>query len=187
MSDNDQQVTRRDFLRTTTASLSLAAAVPGALAASGQAATPAAAQPAAQRAKGLLLPQRNATRDLIDLSGFWQFQLDPKDEGEAARWFDRLPTPRTIAVPCSWNELFDDAHDYLGTAWYLTQTWVPARWKGSRVFLRVGSANYAAMVWLNGRRVTQHFGGHLPFVVDITDAIAWDRANVIGISVENKQ
>ena len=131
MSDSDQQVTRRDFLRTTTASLSLAAAVPGALAAADQAAAPAAAaQSAAQRAKGLLLPQRNATRDLIDLSGFWQFQLDPKDEGEAARWFDRLPTPRTIAVPCSWNELFDDAHDYLGTAWYLTQTWVPARWKG---------------------------------------------------------
>src|SRR6476620_1925157 len=120
MSDSDPQVTRRSFLRTTAsipigASLSLAAA-PAAL----------AAQPAAPRAKGLLLPQRNATRDLIDLSGFWQFQLDPKDEGEAGRWFDRLPTPRTIAVPCSWNELFDDAHDYLGTAWYLTQTWVPA-------------------------------------------------------------
>jgi len=153
----------------------------------GQAAGQAAQAGAPTRRSGLLLPQRNATRDLIDLSGLWQFQLDPTDEGEANRWFEKLPAPRTIAVPCSWNELFDDAHDYLGTAWYLQQTWVPQRWKGSRVFLRVGSANYAAAVWLNGRRVTQHFGGHLPFVVDITDAIAWDRANVIGISVENKQ
>ncbi len=189
------ELTRREFLKTTTAAASLSlAAVPGAMAAAeageraGGAEEPQANQGAATpRRGGLLLPQRNATRDLIDLSGLWQFQLDPKEEGEAGRWFEKLPAPRTIAVPCSWNELFDDAHDYLGTAWYLQQTWVPQRWKGSRVFLRVGSANYAAAVWLNGRRVTQHFGGHLPFVVDITDAIAWDRANVLAISVENKQ
>src|SRR6185369_16803200 len=93
----------------------------------------------------------------------------------------------TIAVPCSWNELFDDARDYLGTAWYWQQTWVPPRWRGSRIFVRVGSANYAATVWLNGQRVAQHLGGHLPFIADITDAIAWDRPNVLAIAVENKQ
>jgi hypothetical protein len=126
--------TRREFLRTATASLSVAA-VAAPLAASETTAhgdqQNATQQPKAQsqsrssRRAGLLLPQRTATRDVIDLSGFWQFQLDPKEEGEANRWFDRLPAPRAIAVPCSWNELFDDAHDYLGLAWYLQQTWVP--------------------------------------------------------------
>jgi beta-glucuronidase len=126
-------------------------------------------------------------RDLVDLSGLWQFQLDPKDEGEASRWFDRLPAPRSIAVPCSWNELFDDARDYLGLAWYLHHTWVPPRWRSGRVFVRVGSANYAAKVWINGRLVAQHLGGHLPFAADITEAVAWDRPNAIAIAVENKQ
>jgi beta-glucuronidase len=197
-------VTRREFLRTTTAGISLAAipAIPAAaVAAAGSGADagagageseaeaiqapPKAGAPA--RPVGLLLPQRNATRDLMDLSGLWQFQMDPKEEGEANRWFERLPAPRTIAVPCSWNELFDDARDYLGLAWYVQQTWVPQRWRGSRVFARVGSANYAAKVWLNGRLVTQHLGGHLPFIADITDAIAWDKPNTIAIAVENKQ
>jgi beta-glucuronidase len=55
------------------------------------------------------------------------------------------------------------------------------------VFVRVGSANYAAKVWVNGTLVTQHLGGHLPFIADITDRVVWDRPNVIAISVENKQ
>jgi beta-galactosidase/beta-glucuronidase len=180
------EVTRREFLRSTTAGLGLAA-LPGRDAA-GQPAGPSVEGIAATRGRGgLLLPQRNQVRDLVDLSGLWQFQLDPKEEGEASRWFDRLPAPRPIAVPCSWNELFDDARDYLALAWYAHRTWVPPRWRSGRVFLRVGSANYAARVWVNGRLVAQHLGGHLPFTADITEAVAWDGPNVIAIAVENKQ
>ena len=122
----------------------------------------------------------------MDLSGFWQFQLDPKEEGEAARWFAALPAARTVAVPCSWNDLFDDARDYLGLAWYRTETWVPQAWRGQRVFVRVGSATYACKVWVNGTLVAEHLGGHLPFAADVTDRIAWDRPTAIAVSVENK-
>jgi hypothetical protein len=78
----------------------------------------------------LLLPQRNQVRDVVDLSGLWQFQLDPKDEREAGRWFDRLPAPRPIAVPCSWNELFDDARDYLGLGWFAAGASAPKNHSG---------------------------------------------------------
>jgi beta-glucuronidase len=135
---------------------------------------------------GLLYPRQNQHRSVMDLSGFWQFQLDPKDEGEAARWWEGLKAPRTIAVPCSWNELFDDARDYLGLAWYRTESWIPQAWRGQRVFLRVGSANYASKVWVNGSLVAEHLGGHLPFVADITERVAWNQATAITISVENK-
>src|SRR5689334_22655852 len=50
---------------------------------------------------GLLHPQQNQLRNLLDASGLWQFQLDPKEEGESRRWFDALPAPRMISVPCS--------------------------------------------------------------------------------------
>ena len=126
-------------------------------------------------------------RNLLDLSGLWQFQLDPKEEGEAQGWFKALPAPRPIPVPCSWNDLFDDARDYLGLAWYWREVYVPSAWRGQRVFLRVGSANYAAKVWVNGIVVAEHLGGHLPFVADVTDRLTWDRKNVIAIAVENKQ
>ena len=76
---------------------------------------------------GLLYPQQNQLRNVLDLSGLWQFQLDPKEEGEAKGWFKALPAPRQIAVPCSWNDLFDDARDYLGLAWYLNEVLGPVR------------------------------------------------------------
>lgn len=55
------------------------------------------------------------------------------------------------------------------------------------MFLRVGSANYAAKVWVNGTVVAEHLGGHLPFVAEITGQLAWDRKNVITIAVENRR
>lgn len=181
-----EAMSRRDFV-------SLAAAAGAALLVSENAAgenRPDATLPqpaAASEVSGLLYPQQNQIRNVLDLPGLWQFQLDPEEKGEAQSWFNALPGPRLIPVPCSWNDLFDEARDYLGLAWYWHEVWVPASWRGRRVFLRLGSANYAAKVWVNGRLVAQHLGGHLPFVADISSQVAWDRQNVIAISVENKQ
>lgn len=136
---------------------------------------------------GLLQPQQNQFRNLLDTSGLWLFQLDPQEEGERQGWFKVLPSPRPIPVPCSWNEIFDDALTYLGLAWYWHEVFVPSAWRDQRVFLRVGSANYAAKVWVNGIVVATHLGGHLPFVADVTRQLVWDRPNVIAITVENKQ
>ncbi len=175
-------VSRRDFLgKTAVAGVGAAALGAGEARAGGLLPQTAQGSP-----RGLLYPRQNQHRSVLDLSGFWQFQLDPKEEGEAARWWDALPSPRTIAVPCSWNDLFDDARDYLGLAWYRIETWIPQAWRGQRVLLRVGSANYAAKVWVNGVLVAEHLGGHLPFVADVTARIAWNQPTAIAIAVENK-
>ena len=91
-----------------------------------------------------------------------------------------------MAVPGSWNEQYADLFNYLDLAWYVTRTYVPQSWQGQRVFLRVGSANYHGTVYLNGGKVGEHEGGHLPFAFEITDLIRWDAENVIAISVENE-
>lgn len=178
---------RRDFLRGTAAAGAASFVAGRALAQD----RPDALRPqgaAASGRGGLLRPQRNAHREVLDTSGLWRFQLDPREEGEAAGWSRALPAPRPIPVPCSWNDLFDDAKDHLGLAWYQTELWVPAAWReGRRVFLRVGSANYAAKVWINGAAVAEHLGGHLPFEAEVTAALAWDRPNTVSIAVENKQ
>ncbi|MBI1763276.1 MAG: beta-glucuronidase [Acidobacteria bacterium] len=180
-STND--LTRRDFLRHTTLGVGAASLLAESINAEN---TSTQTTSVAPRRTGLLYPQQNQLRNLTDLSGLWQFQLDPQDEGERGNWFKALPAPRQIAVPCSWNDLFDDAKNYLGTAWYLNETWVPQGWRGQRIFIRIGSANYAAKVWVNGNLVAQHLGGHLPFAADITNQLVWDKPNVIAIAVENK-
>src|SRR5688500_2073063 len=104
----------------------------------------------------MLYPQQNTIRQIMPLSGLWGFQPDPDQVGEAQAWFDALPTQRRIAVPGSWNEQFSDLFNYLGAAWYRRDAYVPRAWKGQRIYLRIGSANYAAQVWLNGASVGRH-------------------------------
>jgi beta-glucuronidase len=177
-------ITRRKFVGYATAAAGAAMVEPG----SSEALKPAVvSEQNTVRSVGLLKPQQNAFRNLIDLSGIWEFQIDPEGEGEAKGWPERPPKSRPIAVPCSWNDLFDDVRNYLDLAWYWKKVWLPSSWKAQRIYIRVGSANYAAKVWVNGKMAAEHLGGHLPFQADITKAVLWDRENTIAISVENKQ
>lgn len=134
----------------------------------------------------MLYPQQNDLRNRLTLSGFWDFQLDPDEVGEAHGWHSGLTQPRTIAVPGSWNEQFEDAYQYLGMAWYVRDdVYVPGAWQGQQVFIRVGSANYFARVWVNGEAVGDHHGGHLPFAFEMSGRIKWGQANTIAVQVEN--
>ena len=184
-------ISRRDFLVSVGAAGGAAAAGPNALL--GASAAPEVAQegPAVEGEQagllGAMRPQQNAYRNVMDLSGFWQFQLDPKGEGEQANWKDGLPAPRVIPVPASWNDLFEDAANYLGDAWYSHEAWVPDAWQGQRIFLRVYSANYAAKVWMNGTLLGEHLGGHLPFAFDVSGHAQLGAPNRIVIRVENLQ
>lgn len=123
----------------------------------------------------MLYPQNNPFRQFIDLSGYWDFCLDPKDAGRQEEWFRgfdgrfaQSKTIRPIAVPASWNDQFTDLRDYLGVAWYQTHFDLPWGWTDKHFFLRFGSVNYLADVWLNGRKLGTHEGGHLPFAFDVT-------------------
>ena len=148
----------------------------------------AAATPIAGGPPSLLYPHESATRSTRDLSGLWHFRLDPKNEGLGARWFDGLSGARKIPVPCSWNDLFDDASEYFGPAWYETELWIDAQPPGpGRVsWLRFGSAIYHATVWLNGKRLGEHEGGYLPFAFDVTGLAEPGRPNRLTVRVENE-
>jgi beta-glucuronidase len=133
----------------------------------------------------MLYPIQSNQRNRLDISGIWDFQIDPNGVGESEGWFHRLPAVRPMAVPGSWNEQYEDLFDYFGLSWYVTRTYVPQSWRGQRIFIRVGSANYLGTVYVNGKEIGSHEGGHLPFVFEITDLVIWDQENIIAISVEN--
>ncbi len=119
----------------------------------------------------MLYPQSNPFRQSIDLSGFWDFRFDPDGLGLTGNWAAGFDLARPIAVPASWNDQFEDNRDYLGDAWYQTTFDRPRGVDGQRLFLRFGSVNYLAEVWLNGERVGGHEGGHLPFEFEVTDKV----------------
>jgi|WetSurSiteA1Bulk_404760.scaffolds.fasta_scaffold29502_2 beta-glucuronidase len=132
-----------------------------------------------------LFPQQNDIRNTFDLSGIWKYKKDSLGSGEKDHWFNGLKDYRSIAVPGRWNEQFDDMRDYLDLAWYEKATYIPGSWKGQRIFNRVGSANYAANIWINGVPLGHHEGGHLPFAFEITSLVKWNSNNRITIQIEN--
>jgi beta-glucuronidase len=134
----------------------------------------------------MLYPQQNDFRNKLDISGIWDFKTDPDHTGEQDKWFNGLSESRPIAVPGSWNEQYEDLFNYLDLAWYVKRTYVPQSWQGQRIFLRVGSASYHGTVYVNGSKVGEHDGGHLPFAFEITNLVKWDAENVVAISVENE-
>jgi beta-glucuronidase len=132
-----------------------------------------------------LFPQQNDLRNTLNLSGMWKFQKDSLDVGEKENWQNGLKNSRAIAVPGSWNEQFTDSRDYLGLAWYEKESYIPSGWKGQKIFIRIGSANYASKIWINGTPVGKHEGGHLPFAFDISSYIKLNASNRITIQIEN--
>lgn len=95
-----------------------------------------------------------------------------------------------MPVPSSYNDITTDAQirDHSGWVWYQQSFFTPASWNLTHlanVWLRVGSAHYYAMVWLNGQLVTSHEGGHLPFEVEVTSWLNPSGSNLLTIAVNN--
>src|SRR5512136_1246530 len=134
----------------------------------------------------MLYPQSNSFRQTVDLSGFWELRFDPEGQGLAAGWAGGFSGGRPAAVPASWNDQFEDGRDYLGQTWYQTRFGLPWGFDPARqrIVLRFGSVNYMAEVWLNGARLGQHEGGHLPFEFDVTAHVKQDNLLVVRVEGE---
>jgi beta-glucuronidase len=132
-----------------------------------------------------LFPQQNVFRNTLNLSGIWKFKKDTLGMGEKEGWYNGLKDSRSIAVPGSWNDQFNDSHNYLNLAWYETETYIPSGWKSEKIFIRVGAATYAAKLWINGVPLGQHEGGQIPFSFEISSLVKWDSSNRISIQIEN--
>jgi beta-glucuronidase len=127
-----------------------------------------------------LRPQTNACRLAVDLSGSWLFRLGADDWGGGVT--DGIP----VGVPGSWNDQVPGARDELGPAWYERRFEPPPLSSADReAFIRFGSVNYAAAVWLNGQYLGGHEGGHLPFAVGCGDALR-PGENVLVVRVDGQ-
>ncbi|KAI6827912.1 hypothetical protein KC340_g13622 [Hortaea werneckii] len=122
--------------------------------------------------------------DLVwhSLNGPWDFVFDDTDTGLSDFWYaqPRLPDQgkRTIQVPyvfqCAASGIDErGVHEVL---WYQRQIQdlrsSEAKERGDRLLLRCGAIDYHATIWLNGRYVGEHTGGHVPFDLDLSDAVA---------------
>ncbi|MGI4855109.1 MAG: glycoside hydrolase family 2 protein [Janthinobacterium lividum] len=106
----------------------------------------------------------------INLNGPWQFTIDTEASlvHPADPVFDRVITvPFAPETPASG---IDDQGLY-SAVWYRLQFEAPKLEVGERLRLHFGAVDFAATVWINGAKASEHQGGYTPFHVEIQDLL----------------
>ena len=119
-----------------------------------------------------------SAREIYSLNSGWKFFYAEENSSDNAR---------EIALPHTWNlDAFVGNGTYLQTsANYQRTLFVPAEWKGKRLFLRFHGVQSVADVFVNGRHIGEHYGGYTAFAFEITDKVSYGYNNALLVSVSN--
>uniref|UniRef100_A0A914KSK9 Beta-glucuronidase n=1 Tax=Meloidogyne incognita TaxID=6306 RepID=A0A914KSK9_MELIC len=141
---------------------------------------------------------QNEIRLLESLDGLWTFVREPANSegiGIINNWAEmdlsfEFENATKIPVPAAYNDLsFErDQQNHVGWVWYQRLYWLPSTLINNqknrlRSFLHFGSVQYFAIVYLNGKEIGRHVGGHLPFQFELE--LIQNFPNLITIAVNN--
>jgi len=130
-------------------------------------------------------------RQKINFNSNWQFK-NQEDFGanqptlptEANFAFDNWQTvslPHTAKV-----EPLVVIEPWVGVSWYKKDFSPKAEWKNRKVFVEFEAVMQQAQVWMNGKLLTTHTGGYLPFSIDISNEIIYGKQNRIVVKADNQ-
>ncbi len=125
-------------------------------------------------------PRPSMVRDsFLCLNGEWDFAVS--EDGVSMEYKEK------ILVPFPPESLLSGLEREIPKGYYMhykrTFT-IPEGFNKGRIILHFGAVDTICTVYLNGKQVTYHEGGYLPFRVDITDRLC-DRENEIYIVVKD--
>ena len=115
------------------------------------------------------------------LNGTWRFAFDDAGAGLRERWYEphapfgaTAPGPHEIVVPFPYQAPLSGIGDRSvhSVVWYRRTLSIPDAWRGRRVLLHFGAADFRADVWLNGHHLGGHEGGYTPFSFDVTQFLS---------------
>ena len=119
-----------------------------------------------------------SAREIYSLNNGWKFFYMEENSSDNAR---------EITLPHTWNiDAFVGGGTYRQTsANYQRTLFVPAEWKGKRLFLRFNGVQSVADVFINGRHIGDHYGGYTAFTFEITDNVSYGYNNSLLVAVSN--
>jgi len=133
--------------------------------------------------------KQNDKGQKINFNTNWQFKIDEKsnvntvddtDNLDFIAW-EKVNLPHTPKIePLIVND------QWQGNSWYKKEFDLPDNLKNKKLFLKFEAAMNIAEVWINGKKLAEHHGGYLPFVVDFTAVAKFDQSNMITIKLNNE-
>lgn len=130
-------------------------------------------------------PNRQLQRKTwLQLDGEWKFAYD--DSLTKRNPIDVKEYPLKIKVPFAPETKASGIGDqgFHGSCWYERMFELKLQPK-HRAHLHFGAADYRAQVWVNGRFVGEHEGGHTPFWFDITEALSAEGVQRVTVWVQD--
>lgn len=123
--------------------------------------------------------------DELPFNDGWEFHRVDQKAAPAAppaqtRW-SIVSLPHTARVE---PRVVND--QWQGIAFYRKRFEAQRDWRRKTVMLRFEAAMNIASVSVNGRPVTRHLGGYLPFTIDLTPHLRLGRANEILVRLDNR-
>ncbi len=125
--------------------------------------------------------------DWKNLNGSWLFGFDPNNVGEGEAWSTAgsRPFPLNITVPFPWGSKLSGVGSDADIGWYGKALIVPKAWKGKRLFLCIGAADWHTTAWLNGRLLGRHQGGYTPFEFELTPHLSEDGVDRLVLRIDD--
>lgn len=130
------------------------------------------------------LPQSGRT--VHSMNPAWRFCKGAAKGAEAVAFDDSHWS--VVSLPHGLEYLPTEASgciNYQGEAWYRKHFTPSEKLKGQKLFLHFEAIMGKSKVYVNGKLLAEHYGGYLPVVVDVTDALRWDKENVVAVWTDN--
>ncbi|MFU1794935.1 glycoside hydrolase family 2 protein [Paenibacillus azoreducens] len=108
----------------------------------------------------------------VNLNGEWDFEFDDQNIGLDEKWFEKHKEyTQKINVPFAFQSKLSGINDssFHDWVWYRREFAIPDTMVGKQIIMHFGAVDYQAMVFINGKLVGTHEGGHTPFSFDITN------------------
>ena len=128
----------------------------------------------------------NSGREVYSMNPAWRFHKGAATGAEATDFNDR--NWKMVSLPDGIEYVPTEASgciNYQGEVWYRKHFTPADELKGKKLFLHFEAIMGKSKVFVNGNLLTEHFGGYLPVVVDVTDALNWETDNVIAVWADN--
>ena len=128
----------------------------------------------------------NSGREVYSMNPAWRFHKGAMEGAETKEFNDKDWT--VVSLPDGIEYLPTEASgciNYQGEVWYRKHFTPDAVLKGKKLFLHFEAIMGKSKVFVNGKLLTEHFGGYLPVIVDVTDVLDWNGDNVIAVWADN--
>ena len=128
----------------------------------------------------------NSGREVYSMNPAWRFHKGAVESAETKEFNDKDWT--VVSLPDGIEYLPTEASgciNYQGEVWHRKHFTPDAALKGKKLFLHFEAIMGKSKVFVNGKLLTEHFGGYLPVIADVTDVLDWNGDNVIAVWADN--